>query len=176
MVYIYEKLIHIKPRLVLTSSDNWTNNLYLSMKPLLVLTSSDNRTNNLSLSMAAPVGLEPTTSWLTVKRSTNWATRQYLTWRDCLLHRVIRSFNQSSTAQHSFSGYYKFFNLSLLYINIISYFFKKIKKDFSQDNFYIMMFFQLNYLPMVGRKVLEPLTFIPLKIHCWYCLSLIIIS
>ena len=62
MVYIYEKLIHIKPRLVLTSSDNRTNNLYLSMKSWLVLTSSDNRTNNFYLSMAAPVGLEPTTS------------------------------------------------------------------------------------------------------------------
>ena len=28
--------------------------------------------------MALPVGLEPTTSWLTVKRSTDWAIGEYL--------------------------------------------------------------------------------------------------
>ena len=30
------------------------------------------------LSLAPTVGLEPTTSWLTVKRSTDWAMREYL--------------------------------------------------------------------------------------------------
>ena len=40
--------------------------------------SENTLTTTNALRLAAPVGLEPTTSWLTVKRSTDWATGQYL--------------------------------------------------------------------------------------------------
>ena len=89
-------------------------------------------------SLAAPVGLEPTTSWLTVKRSNrNWATGQYLRKRKVSVLQTV-SFHYTSSPVRITDGVISLMTISpslsssffILYIYYIIFFIKNQKRFF----------------------------------------------
>ena len=119
--------------------------------------------------MAAPVGFEPTTSWLTVKRSASWAKGPYLRKRKVSVLQTV-SFHYTSSPVRITDGVISLMTISpslsssffILHIYYIIFFIKNQKRFFIHTRRFFMIFYAalpLSYSPiLVEEEGFEPPT------------------